>query len=425
MQPGLLEALWYSGYGPRTLLDVGAHLGNFTGMFLGAFPYASPTLVEPNPYCRDALAALPVEFHPVAAAAENGEREMFLTKEWLQSTGSSLYRENTHFFRDEVLLRQPVKAVRLDDLFDGRRFDFVKIDVQGAELEVLAGGRRVISQADYVLLEVSLVDYNQGGAKPEQIFTAMAELGFHCADAVEFHRLKGAFDGNLLQIDFLFERARRRPSQSHRYGPLHGHAGLMTHLRALKGRCPDFTVIGVGAAANPWSADVLDASMDFKPTNVAPLNFAGNINDPRAWDPVLSHVARHGRFSFCICSHTLQELTYPAVALEMIPRIAEAGYIALPSRYAEMARREGPYRGNIHHRWVQEMVANSLVLAPKLPIWEHLAVARDQEWGNDLSRHELQITWRGAIDFSILNGDYMGPDAQAVVDMLYSLANRP
>ena len=147
MRPGLLEELKFQGYGPRTLLDIGAHIGTFAYGFLQVFPGCTPTLIEPNPFCQEDLAKLPFERHAVAASSENGRAELFLTKEWLQSTGSSLYRENSAFFRDEVTFRQEVDKVRLDDLLRGRRFDFVKIDTQGSELDVLVGGREVLGQA--------------------------------------------------------------------------------------------------------------------------------------------------------------------------------------------------------------------------------------------------------------------------------------
>ena len=56
-----LEALRFDGYAPRTLLDVGAHLGSFTRNFLQVFPDYLPTLVEPNPFCEEALARTPYE----------------------------------------------------------------------------------------------------------------------------------------------------------------------------------------------------------------------------------------------------------------------------------------------------------------------------------------------------------------------------
>jgi FkbM family methyltransferase len=204
-----LQALRHEGYAPCTMLDIGAHVGTFTQDFLGVFPDCVPTLIEPNPFCLADLSKLGFEQHAVAASNEPGVAEMFLSREWLQSTGASLYRENTAYFRDEVIVKRQVEKARLDDLFYGRRFDFVKIDTQGSELDVLLGGPVILGQADYILVEVSLVEYNIGGARAEAVFATLAELGFHCTEVTDFHRLAGVSDGNLLQMDFLFERRSR------------------------------------------------------------------------------------------------------------------------------------------------------------------------------------------------------------------------
>jgi FkbM family methyltransferase len=206
MMKEVLQALRLQGYAPRTMLDIGAHIGTFTQEFLGVFSDCVPTLIEPNPFCLADLSRLGFEQHAVAASNQPGLAEMFLSREWLQSTGASLYRENTPFFRDEVVVKRQVEKVRLDDLFRGRRFDFVKIDTQGSELDVILGGTMVLSQADYILVEVSLVEYNIGGARAEAVFAKLAELGFHCTEVTDFHRLAGLHDGNLLQMDFLFAR---------------------------------------------------------------------------------------------------------------------------------------------------------------------------------------------------------------------------
>jgi FkbM family methyltransferase len=425
MNPALLEGLRFQGYAPRTLLDVGAHLGAFTRDFLQVFPECVPTLIEPNPFCQDDLANLPFERHAVAASQQAGEAELFLTKEWLQSTGASLYRENTDFFRDDVVVKHAVPKARLDDLFAGRRFDFVKIDTQGSEVDVLLGGREVIRQADYVLIEVSLVEYNIGGAQPEALFALMNSMGFRPAEVTEFHRLQGVNGGGLLQMDFLFERQVKRPTQTYKYAGLHDHHALLEFLKAQKTKSPNFSVIDVGAAANPWSGEVLDATFDMGECGAAPIHFRGNFNDTRAWDQILQHVARHGRFSYCICSHTLEDLAYPAVALEMLPRIADAGYIAVPSRYLESLRPEGPYRGFIHHRWVLDNVGEDLMLVPKLPLVEHLAMSAEPHWPAAADRFEFQVYWRGAISFNPLNGDYMGPTRGHVVDLYSQFFDRP
>jgi FkbM family methyltransferase len=425
MKAGLLEDLRFQGYHPRTLLDVGAHIGTFTAEFLRVFPTCAPTLIEPNPHCQADLSRLPFERHAFAASSAPGRAEMFLTREWLQSTGSSLYRENTAFFRDEVLLKAEVETARLDDVFAGRRFDFVKIDTQGAELDVLTGGRTVLAKADYILVEVSFVDFNAGGARAEAVFGLLSEMGFRCADAAEFHRLRGVENGGLIQMDFLFERLAPRPSQNHGYAGLHGHGPLLAWLKDRKARCVDFSVIDVGAAANPWSAEVLDATFDMNACAAAPLQFTGNLNDPRSWDAVLRHVSRHGRFSYAICSHTLEDLAYPAMALEMLPRIADAGYISAPSRYLEALRPEGPYRGFIHHRWVLDSFEDELVLAPKIGLLEYLALGGEAAWPAAPERFEFQLIWRGAIAFRPLNGDYLGPTRGDVIGYYAQFLDRP
>lgn len=205
----VLKILQLQGYKPRTMLDIGAHIGTFTQEFLDVFPDCVPTLVEPNPFCLADLSKLGFEQHGVAVSHEAGYAEMYLSKEWLQTTGASLYRENTAFFRDDVIVKQRVEKARLDDLFRGRHFDFVKIDTQGSELDVILGGSAVLRQADYILVEVSLVEYNLGGARAEPIFAKLTELGFHCTEVADFHRLANVHDGNLLQMDFLFERRSR------------------------------------------------------------------------------------------------------------------------------------------------------------------------------------------------------------------------
>ena len=364
------QHLRFQGCGLRTMLDVGARSGAFTKDFLTVFPECSPTLLEPGKLDAD--------------------------------------------------------KARLDDVFKGRAFDFVNIDTGGSELDVLKGGREVLSSADYIRITVSLLDYNLGGAaKAEEIFERLAIMGFCCSDAGNFHQARDVGNGALLQMAFLFQRQVQRPTQNFQYAALHGHGALLAWLKNQKARCANFTVIDVGAAANPWSAEVLDATFDMNDCPSAPLQFTGNLNDARNWDPILRHVSQHGRFSYAICSHTVEDLAYPAITLEMLPRIADAGYISVPSRYLESLRPEGPYRGFIHHRWILDHLDGQLVLAPKIGLLEHLALAGEAGWPSAPDRFELQMTWRGKINFTSLNGDYLGPTRKAVIGYYGQFLDRP
>lgn len=412
MNRAQLDALKFDGYAPRTMLDVGAHIGTFSLGFLQTFPDCVPTLVEPNPFCEEALAKLPFERHMAAASDETGEAELFLTKEWLQSTGTSLYRENTDFFRDEVTIKRTVPKARLDDLFPHRRFDFVKIDTQGSELDVLRGGETVLRGADYVLIEISLVNYNTGAAPAEAVFAQLASMGFEPVDVTDFHRLRGVQDGGLLQIDLLFRRRTARPSQFGRLSALHDLAGLFAHLRARKAQSPDFRVLLIGGGPAGWPEDLRDATLG------GDGEFPGDLSDAASYRAVLTHVARHGRFDYCVAPHVLQTLARPSALLEHLPLIAERGWITTPSRYLEALKPEGAHRGYAHHRWAVDHVADAIVLAPKTPLIEHLVFPHEVSWSQSPERFELQIGWSGGLRFKLLAGEGALPQRDEAMALL-------
>ena len=54
----------------------------------------------------------------------------------------------------------------------------LKLDVQGAELDVLAGASRVLEATEFVVMEVSFLEYNKGAPDFRRTIDAMADV-FH------------------------------------------------------------------------------------------------------------------------------------------------------------------------------------------------------------------------------------------------------
>jgi FkbM family methyltransferase len=117
------------------------------------------------------------------------------------STGSSLYDELSDYPRDVLTL--PMR--RLDSLVrshEGRTFDLVKIDVQGAELDVLRGAGAMINSVQALCIELSLHPVNRGAPLLAEVVATLDQLGFLMFDAVPLPR-----DGGLQkQIDAVFVR---------------------------------------------------------------------------------------------------------------------------------------------------------------------------------------------------------------------------
>ena len=96
------------------------------------------------------------------------------------------------------------KLRALDALFDERGFDFIKLDVQGYELEVLRGAQRILAGVEAVLLEVSLLKINRGAPILDEVVAFMRERQFVAYEILEIHRRP--LDRAMNQVDIIFVR---------------------------------------------------------------------------------------------------------------------------------------------------------------------------------------------------------------------------
>jgi hypothetical protein len=179
-------------------------------------------------------------------------------------------------------------------------------------------------------------------------------------------------------------------------------------------RIHPYSVIDIGASDDQWSTP--NAILDIRKTYFSGESFVGNINDADGWTEVLSAASVMGKFDFSICSHTLEDIAYPALTLRMLPLISKAGYIAMPSHYRELSRGleyDSQYRGYFHHRWIFVPDQGVLTAIPKISALEYLKIEGDM---ND-QKAELQIWWQDEIPFKVLNDDYLGPNQPYIIKM--------
>jgi FkbM family methyltransferase len=138
-----------------TVVDVGANIGyNTLHAARRAGPHGRVIAVEPAPDNLEVLqrnlaaaGATNVVVAPVAAGAVPGLRELFVRGR--TSAVNSLFPRSCYAFVTDIV-RVPV--VPLDDLVAGGA-DVVKIDVEGAELEVLEGMPRVLEKPPVLVVE--------------------------------------------------------------------------------------------------------------------------------------------------------------------------------------------------------------------------------------------------------------------------------
>jgi FkbM family methyltransferase len=191
------------GFEVRTVIDVGIAFG--TAPIYDAFPRARYFLVEPVAECRPVLEKLKhrlnAEYFLVAAGAENKDVALNVHDD---ISGSSLYPQVEGKVLDGEARLTPMR--RLDSLLPAELEHpvFLKIDTQGAELEVLKGLGSRIGEIDLLIVETTMMPVRHGIPQFADIVRFCDEAGFAAYDVLDgFTR---ALDGALAQIDLAFVR---------------------------------------------------------------------------------------------------------------------------------------------------------------------------------------------------------------------------
>jgi|KBSSwiStaDraftv2_1062776.scaffolds.fasta_scaffold275298_2 FkbM family methyltransferase len=161
--PELMSLLlrWFARRGPGTMIDIGANVGFVSAPLAKAgvdcicfepdqknFSYLQENLSEFLPSGK-------VQLFNVALMEKNADVVMELS-DWNHGDHRIRMTDSKGAFGEQGRTTRSVRAQRLDDVLDVgklRRPLAIKIDTQGAEVNILKGGTKVISAADLLSLE--------------------------------------------------------------------------------------------------------------------------------------------------------------------------------------------------------------------------------------------------------------------------------
>ena len=202
-------------------------------------------------------------------------------------------------------------------------------------------------------------------------------------------------------------------------------SSVLAYIASERQLRPEFSVVDVGGSVVGWSAGVANAIVDINPPRRGETGgiryFKANISRHDDWKALDDYTARHGKFDFSICSHTLEDISNPALVCRKLAAISHAGYIAVPSKFVEMARFEKRldsgmyYRGHIHHRWIFTIRNGELWGFPKIPFLEvdpfFDQIGRQVTHAN----RDMSFYWHEDLKLNIVNDDYLGPNVDAVI----------
>jgi FkbM family methyltransferase len=189
----------------RTVFDVGANVGRKARQYRKLFPEAKIYCFEPVPAtyerlhqwsCRQNGA---VSAFNIALGSKVGETSIHWNQDhWGGSTVLVSSRN-----AQEDYLELPVRMETLDTVarsLEVRDQIFVKIDVEGFDMEVIKGGANLLARATAVIVEIALPEAPSDGPAFPQFVSVMTELGY----LYRGNLTHGFVDGTARHVDAVF-----------------------------------------------------------------------------------------------------------------------------------------------------------------------------------------------------------------------------
>ena len=215
-KPPVDRLLWLKDLGIDTILDIGANTGQFAGFLRKQFPAARIFSFEPIPdcyreLCKSMFGDSRFRAFNLAVSDINGTVSFHLSS-FSQSSSmlpmGQLHKDNFPFTAGEETIT--VESVRLDDF--AKTIDLggkllIKIDVQGVEEKVVAGGADTIRKADVLFLETNFQRLYKGQPLFKEVVDIVSGLGFQYMGNVAGH-LISPINGICLEEDSIFVNRR-------------------------------------------------------------------------------------------------------------------------------------------------------------------------------------------------------------------------
>lgn len=205
---------WLKEWRIRTILDIGANVGQFASQIHRLIPDAMLYSFEPLEECYDQLLdtmkSVPRFRAYNVALGDKNDRERIYRNDFTPS--SSLLPMDERLRRSFPFAARTtpcdIRINRLDDL--ARELDLtpsvlIKIDVQGMEDKVILGGDTVFSLASVLIVETTFETLYKGQALFDRIYDLLRDRGFRFVGSE--HNIRDPKSGRILQCDAVFIRA--------------------------------------------------------------------------------------------------------------------------------------------------------------------------------------------------------------------------
>lgn len=180
-----IEYLSKITYKPQVIYDIGSAALHWTKEAKKVWPNAKYYAFEAVLDVEEFYKQYGIDY-ALGVFSDMDNKEVTFYEHPVYLGGNSYYRENTKYSpAAETIYNDASGKTRLtstiDSVVKSKNFelpDFVKIDVQGAELDILRGMTNTLKNVKHLIVELQHVEYNLGAKQVTESMPFIESLGF-------------------------------------------------------------------------------------------------------------------------------------------------------------------------------------------------------------------------------------------------------
>lgn len=180
---------------PSVIYDLGACVGHWTKGARQVWRNSNIYMVDATPSVETVLKD--IGEYAIEVLSDTDGKELVFYQNNASPAGNSYFKENTSAYHDGHAV------VRISKTIDTLRKEhnwplpnLIKMDVQGAEVDVLKGAVETLQNVTDVILEAQHINYNEGAPKVEGVVEFMESIGFRLVKNFAGGKDSGHADGD-------------------------------------------------------------------------------------------------------------------------------------------------------------------------------------------------------------------------------------
>jgi len=163
---------------PKIIYDIGSCVLHWERHARRIWPSADIYLFDANLDVKNLYDRTNQKYHLGVLTDVDGKTVKFY-EDPLKLTGSSYYKENsTNYNENHGIHRVGVTLDYVAEKNNWPQPDLIKLDVQGAEMDILKGAVKCLEKCNDIILESQHVEYNSGAPFSNDVIDFMKSIGF-------------------------------------------------------------------------------------------------------------------------------------------------------------------------------------------------------------------------------------------------------